>query len=108
MRFSLNNKKQIDLYSFALIKRQKQIQKRFADELKENLEKMSPKRTGKLASSYYFSINPNSIMIFNDCGYCKYVNDGTRFQVGQHFIQTAYIFTKGRLEEICKQVQKTN
>ena len=104
MNFKLDSSG-VDSYTFALKNRLKYIKDQFADEMKKELESISPKRTGKLASSYDLTTLPNSIQITNDCGYCKYVNDGTRFQSGQHFIEQAFTDTKAHLEKIIEKSQ---
>lgn len=105
MKFKLNSSG-VDSYTSALKNRLNYVKDQFADEMKEELETISPKSTGKLASSYNLTTLPESIQITNDCGYCKYVNDGTRFQSGQHFIEQAYIDTKVHLEQIIQKSQK--
>ena len=101
MNFLLN-KKGIDSYIFTLRKRLNYIKNQFSIELKKKLEENSPKRTGKLASSYILVPSNYSISIFNVCGYCKFVNDGTRFQSGQHFIEQSYFETMEKLNLIVK------
>lgn len=98
--------KGVDTYIFALKNRLNYIKRKFSDDLKQNLELLSPKRTGKLASSYILTSFNQNIQITNVCGYCKYVNDGTRFQSGQHFIEQAYTMSKQKLDSIIKNSQK--
>ena len=105
MKFKMNGKG-VDSYIFSLKNRVKYVKEKFSEELKENLEKYSPKRTGKLASSYILTTFNQNIQITNVCGYCKYVNDGTRFQSGQHFIEQAYVISKQKLDSIIKNSQK--
>lgn len=104
MKFKLS-KNGVDSYTFALKKRLNYIKDKFSKEMENNLEIYSPKRTGKLASSYVLTTFPDSIQITNICGYCRYVNDGTRFQAGQHFIEQAYITTKETLNLFIKNSQ---
>lgn len=104
MIFKLS-KNGVDSYTFALKKRLNYIKDKFSKEMENNLEIYSPKRTGKLASSYVLTTNPGSIQITNVCGYCRYVNDGTRFQAGQHFIEQAYTTTKEKLNLFIKNSQ---
>jgi len=104
MIFKLS-KNGVDSYTFALKKRLSYIKEKFSKEMENNLEIFSPKRTGKLASSYILTTFPNSIQITNVCGYCRYVNDGTIFQVGQHFIEQAYTTTKEKLNLFVKNSQ---
>jgi len=104
MRFKLN-KNGVDSYTFSLKKRLNYIKDKFSKEMENNLEIFSPKRTGKLASSYVLTTYHNSIQITNVCGYCRYVNDGTRFQSGQHFIEQAYTTTKEKLNLFIKNSQ---
>lgn len=105
MKFKMT-KKGVDSYIFALKSRLNYIKKEFSKDLKQNLEILSPKRTGKLASSYVLTTFNQNIQITNVCGYCKYVNDGTRFQSGQHFIEQAYTISKQKLDSIIKNSQK--
>lgn len=104
MRFKMTSNG-VDTYTSALKNRLKYVKVKLANEIKENLEVFSPKRTGKLASSYEVSTSDDKIQISNDCGYCRYVNDGTRFQAGQHFIEQAYATTKEKLNLFIKNSQ---
>lgn len=105
MRFKLTSFG-VDSYTLALNKRLKYVKEQFANEMKDELESISPKRTGKLASSYKISPNKDdNVQITNDCGYCRFVNDGTRFQAGQHFIEQAYVDTKSAMDRIINQSQ---
>lgn len=104
MIFKLS-KNGVDSYTFALKKRLNYIKDKFSKEMENNLEIFSPKRTGKLASSYVLTTFNQNIQITNVCGYCRFVNDGTRFQAGQHFIEQAYITTLEDLASIVKYSQ---
>lgn len=90
MKFKMNSKG-INSYTSSLKKRIQYANSLLANEIKNNLELYSPKRTGKLASSYKLNTYPQSIQITNDCGYCKFVNYGTVKQTGQHFIERSII-----------------
>lgn len=105
MRFKMTQNG-VDSYTKALNNRLKFIRSQLAKKLKSQLEITSPKRTGKLASSYSIKINSNDIQIFNDCGYCRYVNDGTRYQAGQHFIQLSVAIAQDFFNQIVSQSQK--
>lgn len=90
MRFSLN-KNGIAVYEYTLNNRLNQAKKILADDIFNNLELFSPVRTGKLKNSYLMSTEGNVISIGNNCGYCQYVNNGTVYQSGQHFIERSLI-----------------
>lgn len=90
MRFSLN-KNGIAVYEYTLNNRLNQAKKIFADDIFSNLQLFSPVRTGKLRNSYIMNTDKNVISIGNDCGYCQYVNNGTVYQAGQHFIERSII-----------------
>jgi len=95
----------VDTYTSALKNRLKYVKVKLANEIKENLEIFSPKRTGKLASSYEVTTSDQKIQISNDCGYCRYVNDGTRFQSGQHFIELSVSVAKDDINRIVENSQ---
>lgn len=99
MRFKMTSNG-VDTYTSALKNRLKYVKVKLANEIKENLEVFSPKRTGKLASSYEVTTSDDKIQISNDCGYCRYVNDGTRFQSGQHFIELSITNAEDSLNKI--------
>lgn len=105
MRFKMTNNG-VDLYTLALKKRLSYIKQQLAEEMEANLQKYTPKRTGKLASSYEVQTKSNSIQISNDAGYCRYVNDGTRFQAGQHFIEQSFYEAKNKFDQITDKSQK--
>lgn len=105
MRFKMDNKG-IDSYTEALKKRVKYINETLANEIKNELQLYSPKRTGKLASSYKLINLDNAVQIINDCGYCKYVNYGTSFQSGQHFIELSIDDAKQSFNKIVEDSQK--
>lgn len=98
--------KGVDQYTSALENRLKYIKEQLANEIKNNLELYSPKRTGKLASSYKITTSDQKVDITNDCGYCKYVNDGTRYQSGQHFIELSIAEAKQNFNNIAEDSQK--
>jgi len=98
--------KGVDQYTTALENRLKYVKEQLAEEIKRNLELYSPKRTGKLASSYKLSTTDEKVDITNDCGYCKFVNDGTRYQSGQHFIELSIAEAKESFNKIADESQK--
>ena len=71
-------------------------------DLKNNLETFSPKKTGYLASNYVQKENG----ISNDTPYLKYVNDGTAYQAGQHFIEKSIIKTKSDFKKIVNDAKR--
>lgn len=82
MRFKLT-KNNIIKYNQVLKKRLNYIQKNILDEIFNQLQINSPVRTGYLKSRYIL----NEDQITNDTPYIWYVNNGTKYQSGQHFIQ---------------------
>lgn len=55
----------------------------------------SPVDTGKLRSSWSVMEVGNVCRLKNTVEYCRYVNDGTRYMNGQHFVEEAI----SRIEE---------
>lgn len=105
MKFKMDSKG-VDTYISTLTNRLKSVKSQLAYKIKDNLQINSPRRTGKLASSYKISTQKDDIQITNDCGYCRYVNDGTVYQAGQHFIEISIINAKDSLNKIVDQSQK--
>ena len=102
MRFNVASKPALDKYENMLNERRKKIKELFLEKLKSNLEKNSPKRSGRLASSYKKENNG----ISNRTPYIRHVNDGTRFQAGQHFIEKSINETKGDFKNIVEQAKR--
>lgn len=105
MRFKLNSEG-IYKYTYALNKRLNTAKNIIALDIFNNLMVFSPVRTGKLRSSYVIQTNAQVISIKNDCGYCKYVNDGTVYQAGQHFIERSIIDALATFERKENQIKK--
>lgn len=95
MRFKLT-KNNIIKYNQVLKKRLNYIQKNILDEIFNQLQINSPVRTGYLKSRYIL----NEDQITNDTPYIWYVNNGTRFQSGQHFIQKSIMIGLNELNKI--------
>ena len=55
----------------------------------------SPYDTGKLQGSWYTMEIGNICLLKNTAEYCRYVNDGTRYMKGKHFVEEAI----SRIEE---------
>lgn len=55
----------------------------------------SPYDTGKLQGSWSTMEIGNICRLVNTAEYCRYVNDGTRYMSGQHFVEEAI----SRIEE---------
>ncbi len=104
MKFKMTNNG-VDTYTSALKKRLSYIRSQLAEEMMNNLQKYTPVRTGNLVSSYEVVTKPGEIQITNDAGYCKYVNDGTRYQAGQHFIEKSFYEAKEKVNQITKKSQ---
>lgn len=104
MKFKMDSKG-VDTYISALKNRLKHVKDQLANEIKQNLEIYSPKRTGKLASSYEITTSDDKIQISNDCGYCRYVNDGTIYQAGQHFIEQSVSLAEKDINKIVEKTQ---
>jgi HK97 gp10 family phage protein len=85
-----------------LNERCKKIRDLFLDKLKENLEKNSPRRSGRLAGSYKKEENG----ISNNTPYIRYVNDGTVKQAGQHFIEKSINSTKKDFDKIVDEAKR--
>lgn len=105
MKFKMTNNG-VDSYTSALKNRLNYIRSQLAEEMMSNLQKYTPKRTGNLVSSYEVLTKPEEIQITNDAGYCKYVNDGTRYQAGQHFIEQSFYEAKTKFNSITDKSQK--
>lgn len=102
MRFLITSNIMLNKYEKNLKERQKKIKEIFLETLKSKLETYSPKRSGRLASSY--KKEENSIK--NDTPYIRYVNDGTVHQAGQHFIEKSVNETKSEFNKIVKKAKK--
>ena len=81
MRFKLN-KNNVMKYTQLLKNRIDDISKHTLNDIFNQLKINSPIRTGYLNSRYI--LNENDIT--NDTPYIWYVNNGTKYQSGQHFI----------------------
>ena len=102
MRFKITSNADIAKYAKMLEERRKKIKDLFLEKLKGNLEKNSPKRSGRLASSYKKGKNE----IRNNTPYIRYVNDGTVNQAGQHFIEKSIEDTKKDFNKIVTQAKR--
>ena len=102
MRFNISSKPSLDKYENMLKKRKEKIKELFLEKLKSNLEKNSPKRSGRLASSY----KKEKEGISNRTPYIRHVNDGTIHQAGQHFIEKSINETKGDFNKIVTQAKR--
>lgn len=102
MRFNVSSPSQVSSYEKMLSERCKKIKELFLDKLKQNLEKNSPRRSGRLASSYKKEENG----ISNNTPYIRYVNDGTVKQAGQHFIEKSINSTKKDFDKIVDQAKR--
>jgi HK97 gp10 family phage protein len=102
MRFKVTSNADITKYAKMLDERRKKIKDLFLEKLKANLEKNSPKRSGRLASSY----KKGKAEIRNNTPYIRYVNDGTVNQAGQHFIEKSVNETKSDFNNIVKQAKR--
>lgn len=102
MRIKITSRSDIMKYEKMLSERRKKIQELFLDKLKNNLEKNSPKKSGRLVSSYKKEDNG----IKNDTPYIRYVNDGTVKQAGQHFIEKSINETKKDFDKFVDEATK--
>lgn len=66
------------------------------------LQKYTPVKTGYMLSRY--RIEQNAIL--NDTSYFWFVNNGTRFFSGRHFVQLSCAQTKTKIPMIFKQAKK--
>ncbi len=103
MRFKLD-KNGVASYELRLLKRMEEAKKILAADIFEDLKLFSPVRTGKLRSSYTIAANARSIEISNDCGYCQYVNNGTVYQAGQHFVERAIVDALAKFQRKGKEI----
>lgn len=108
MKFNLKSKNDIKRYAKTLEARYLEVRNKFTEKLKENLEKNTPKKTGRLSRSYKIQKKNQDLTIVNDAGYCKYVNDGTSKMRGRHFIEKSIAQTKESFKDIAKKAKNIN
>lgn len=100
MKFNI---KDSPLYSEHLMKRFTTISEKTADAFKEEVESLTPVRTGYLKSRWEKRKDDDGFVIENDAPYAKFVNDGTSKQVGQRFVERAEMLVNQRMRSIVKE-----
>lgn len=103
MRFKLN-KRGVSDYFKTIQKRFDTVQEKVLELNLNNLKKNTPVKTGYMLSRYYIE----DFQILNDTEYFWYVNNGTRFRAGQHFVQLSIAETKSQIPMIFNQAKKIN
>lgn len=102
MRFKLT-KKGINIYQKYLVNKLNYTIKQFTQKVFELLKINSPVKSGYLVSRYTLI---DGKMIENDTEYLWYVNNGTLYIKGQHFIQLSIQQAKMQLQKILDKQNK--
>lgn len=103
MKIKLKNPREISEYKNYLLKKVKKFQLEFLQDVYNNLLKYTPVRTGRLVNGY--KIDTVNYSIKNDVEYLWFVDLGTVYQRGQHFVQISYQQTLNKIPQMIEKIK---